>query len=119
MGLDQYAFAVDNDNQVKIASWRKHNRLQGWMTTLAETKGVIQKGDEFNCIDLEIDKEDLNKLEESITSFKLPKTGGFFFGLDSYSDSINYSHHNDDMAFVAKARKALGNGFRVVYSCWY
>ena len=39
MGLDQYAYARpprkrNSDDDVAIAEWRKHNRLQGWMQEL-------------------------------------------------------------------------------------
>ena len=43
MGLDQYAYKrdadEDEDGNITIAEWRKHNRLQGWMEDLWEDKG--------------------------------------------------------------------------------
>ena len=44
MGLDQYAYARpprkrNSDNDIQVAEWRKHNRLQGWMEHLWQSKG--------------------------------------------------------------------------------
>ena len=88
MGLDQYAYRIKNGEALEIAYWRKHNRLQGWMENLWVQRGKPnpQKDedgnviDEFNCVDLELDEEDLDKLEESLDSKELPETSGFFFG---------------------------------------
>ena len=75
MGLDQYATARKGDaitddegdtyyeDSIELAYWRKHPNLQGWMENLYHEKG----GDEsFNCVDLELDLEDLDALEESL-----------------------------------------------------
>lgn len=129
MGLDQYAFAV-NPNYVKeseedrggseeIAYWRKHNRLQGFMSKLAIKKGLVKSDAEFNCVDLELTEEDLGELEQAIISFKLPETNGFFFGSDSYGNDKNGHLHDQDMAFLANAGEALKQGFKVVYNCWW
>ena len=89
MGLDQYAYKekseYDSDTQTRttirtqIAYWRKHNRLHGWMESLWD-------GGTFNCVDLALDEEDLDRLETTILDKELPETGGFFFGNDSYED---------------------------------
>ena len=44
MGLDQYGYARpprkrNSEDDVQIGEWRKHNRLQGWMQQLWESKG--------------------------------------------------------------------------------
>ena len=41
MGLDQYAYAVAHEGaeQEQLTTWRKHNRLHGWMEQLWEDKG--------------------------------------------------------------------------------
>ena len=49
MGLDQY---LQKRNTETIGTWRKHNRLQGWMENLYVSKGGM---DEFNCKDLTLD----------------------------------------------------------------
>lgn len=118
MGLDQYASQVKGEDAQELAYWRKHNRLQGWMEDLYARKGG--EG-EFNCVDLELTEEDLDELESAIDNRNLPETGGFFFGSDSYSDyeDEEWGYLNTDREFIEKAREALGEGWKVVYSCWW
>jgi len=123
MGLDQYAYArpVDvesngGDNNEELATWRKHNRLQGWM----EEKFYQQnnEAEEFNCIEMELKASDLKELESTILNKSLPMTGGFFFGNDSYEEYEEY-HKKIDMKFLIDARKALQQGKKVYYNCWW
>jgi len=127
MGLDQTAFKVKSDydsdsltdttTKTELHYWRKHNRLQGWMEELWRSKG----GDgEFNLVDVHIDEGDLDKLEAAILNKELPECGGFFFGNDSYDDyEGQYGYKDDDIEFIGKARKALADGWKIVYSCWW
>ena len=127
MGLDQTAYQVKSDydsdsrtettTKTELHYWRKHNRLQGWMEELWRSKG----GDgEFNLVDVTLDEDDLDRLEAAIQTKKLPETGGFFFGSDSYEDyEGEYGYKDSDIEFVQKARKALQGCWRVVYSCWW
>jgi len=134
MGLDQNAYTEDKNGEAEhLADWRKHNRLQGWMEELWEGKGrpSIDEKDEgnpmgdFNCVPLELDSDDLDRLEADLDDFNLPETNGFFFGGDSYlhegenGSSSNYYHKETDYQFVRDARKALKRGKKVFYSCWY
>lgn len=121
MGLDQYAFAIDNNGEKEeIAYWRKHPNLQGFMENLWESKG--RPGDrnennimgDFNCIPVELDYDDLQELEAAITNGELPSTCGFFFGENSDEE---YRH--EDLEFVEKARQALDSGKTVVYDSWW
>lgn len=118
MGLDQFAYAVDNTGEkVELAYWRKHPNLQGWMEDLWISKGrpnAHEDSDDFNCIPVELTKEDLDSLEQDVTNANLPDTVGFFFG--SNSDAI---YGQQDLEFVRKARKALDNGLTVVYDSWW
>jgi hypothetical protein len=124
MGLDQFAFAIDNNgSKEEIAYWRKHPNLQGWMENLWEHKGRpgledANMGDDslghFNCIPLELNKEDLEDLEDAVRGSGLPSTTGFFFG----GDSDNY-YKPQDLEFIRKARKALDSGLTVVYDSWW
>ena len=123
MGLDQYATArrgearTDDEgytyyeDSMELAYWRKHPNLQGWMENLYHEKG----GDEsFNCVDLELDLEDLDALEESLDEEALPETAGFFFGGnadDHYAEA--------DREFIVAARAAIKQGYTVVYSSWW
>lgn len=119
MGLDQYAWKVTGNKREEIAYWRKHNRLQGWMENLWHSKGGAG---EFNCVDVELDEEDLDELEIKIKERKLPPTDGFFFGTDSYRISDDYHGYEDeptDLQFIEDARKVISKGDKVVYSCWW
>jgi hypothetical protein len=135
MGLDQYAYARpprkrNSDDDVAIAEWRKHNRLQGWMQELWEYKGRpnAKQGADFNCVELSLTSEDIDLLEEAILNFDLPETNGFFFGSDSYfwtdendephADN-DYWYKQSDLAFIKEARKMLEKKHRIFYSSWY
>ena len=124
MGLDQFAFAVDNNGEKEeLACWRKHPNLQGWMENLWESKGRPNAhegensngmGSDFNCVELELTEQDLVYLEYAITYSELPVTEGFFFGSDSDEE-----YREQDLEFVEKARKALDKGMTVVYDSWW
>lgn len=121
MGLDMYAFTtaepiaaeVDfaSENATEIAYWRKHPNLHGWMETLYRAKGGADA--DFNCVNLALTAEDLDRLEADINANVLPYTEGFFFGA---SDGSEREH---DLAFVAKARAALAEGHTVFYTSWW
>jgi hypothetical protein len=118
MGLDQFAYAVDKDNnKTELAYWRKHPNLQGWMENLWEEKGrpfAEKYQEEFNCVPLELTKEDLDSLEQALDSNSLPETAGFFFGSNSDNE-----YRQQDVEFIAVARKALDSGLSVVYDSWW
>ena len=123
MGLDQYAYAVDNNGEKsELTYWRKHPNLQGWMESLWESKGRPGRRDdedsnvmsEFNCVPLELNRDDLDDLEDAVVGSGLPETCGFFFG----SDSDDY-YKRQDLDFIRKAREALDNGLTVVYDSWW
>ena len=122
MGLDQYAMVREKFKEVMY--WRKHNRLQGWMTQLWMERTGNEDTTQFNCVDLILRSEDIDKLERDIKNRKLPETGGFFFGDDSYGygdDDETYEKYYlpDDMAFIKSAKEALDEGKEVVYTCWW
>jgi hypothetical protein len=123
MGLDQFAFAVaNNGSKEEIAYWRKHPNLQGWMENLWASKGrpglTEDNSDnmlgDFNCIPLELNKDDLDDLEDTVRGSGLPSTCGFFFG----QDSDDY-YKEKDLEFIGKARDALDSGLTVVYDSWW
>jgi hypothetical protein len=123
MGLDQYAFAIDNNGEKEeLAYWRKHPNLQGWMENLWESKGrpgltEDNSGNmlgDFNCIPLELNIDDLDDLEDAVRGSALPETGGFFFGSNSDDE-----YKEEDLEFIRKAREALDNGLTVMYDSWW
>ncbi|MCA1494777.1 phosphoglycerate kinase [Ensifer sp. NBAIM29] len=122
MGLDMYACtlreppAAPVDFEVEEATtplhyWRKHPNLHGWMERLYREKGG--KDANFNCLNLQLTAEDLDRLETAIRDRTLPHTEGFFFGVSDGSEV------DDDLAFVAKARDALAAGLAVFYVSWW
>jgi hypothetical protein len=135
MGLDQYAFArkgepfnyraenlfgeeqeyVGYPEQNEIAYWRKHPNLQGWMERRwREKNGHQVDNKEFNCVDFELDTEDLESLELDVLQHNLPPTTGFFFGENSDEE-----YFSSDLSFVKRAKEAIQNGYTVVYSSWW
>jgi hypothetical protein len=91
--------------------WRKHPNLHGWMEQLYRDQGGDE--DSFNCVPVVLTLDDLDRLEEAIKANELPHTSGFFFG---ESDGTEV---DDDLAFVAKAREAIGQGLNVFYDSWW
>lgn len=124
MGLDMYAFITrerfdtdvdfkpsDNHDVHQLHYWRKHPNLHGWMEQRYRLKGG--KDAVFNCARLTLDVLDLDELERTVRDGCLPSTSGFFFG---QSDG---SEHDDDLAFIARARQALAQGYSVFYDSWW
>jgi hypothetical protein len=127
MGLDQYAYAreiVKDDEEaepvdIDIAYWRKHNRLEGWMENLYRDKHP-DSNREFNCVDLELTEEDINRLEKDVITKSLPRTQGFFFGEDSYNDEEwSKKDMEKDLQFINDARQYLKDGYKIIYSSWW
>ena len=135
MGLDMYAHARpprkrNSDDDICIAEWRKHNRLQGWMQELWESKGCpnAKEDGDFNCVELQLNAQDIDELEDAILTMSMPESNGFFWGSDSFfwtdEDGNDYPENSyyyleQDLEFVTEARKMLDKGYRVFYSCWY
>ena len=128
MGLDQYAYkrkkGAKKDDTTEIMQWRKHNRLHGWMEQLWREKEV-EKGNyedlrsvDFNCVRLRLKMKDLNRLAKDIANQNFPETQGFFFGTDSYDQYTEY-YMESDIKFLWAAYRAIGNGEKVYYDCWW
>jgi len=124
MGLDMYAFTTDCKPakpvdfrteefhaRQEIHYWRKHPNLHGWMERLYREKGGADE--QFNCVNLELTSEDLDRLERDIRRRALPSTSGFFFGQSDGSED------HDDLAFIATARAAIRDGLTVYYWSWW
>jgi len=80
----------------------------------------------FNMITLDLTKDDLLNLKDSIQNKTLPITDGFFFGADSYHDDyLNSSYENldtnqgYDLEFVENSLRAVEHGLKVVYDSWW
>jgi hypothetical protein len=124
MGLDMWVFSTDykpkkqvdfeipeSSESEELHYWRKHHDLHGWMENLYREKGGIKQ--EFNCILVQLTKEDIDKLEVDLTNNKLPETTGFFFG-EGKQDRIE-----DDLEFIVEAKRALNEGLTIYYDSWW
>ena len=139
MGLDMYAYTASRAGQnrefyehaefdlavqdyvtpavtkpVEIAYWRKHPHLHGWMELLWQARSNPGPDAVFNGIELELTREDIDRLEQDIQDGQLPKTRGFFFG-----DDASEHYRLQDLEFIKNARAELFLGLRVFYnSSW-
>ena len=96
----------------EIHYWRKHPNLQGWMEELYYYKGG--ESPEFNCVNVQLTWEDLEKLEQNIKEGLLPETRGFFFGNNSDEE-----YREETLEFVEKGLESIKNGYDVYYSSWW
>jgi hypothetical protein len=134
MGLDQYGFtrqskptqlaltgtvvmepASDTELTVEqqsteIAYWRKHPNLQGFMAILWKERNPSDTDDDFNCQELVLTTEDLDRIEFCVVNRCLPATQGFFFGSDRDEE-----YRDTDIEFIDKARTAIAEGLEVYY----
>lgn len=125
MGLDMYAYTAPSDligantdvdvdalrGVERLHYWRKHPNLHGWMEALYRGKGG--KAEVFNLVSVRLTAEDLDALERAIREDRLPETTGFFFGESRPEEKA------EDLAFITKARAALGEGKAVLYDSWW
>lgn len=122
MGLDMYAFTLARppcaevdfncgDRGTVLHTWRKHPNLHGWFERLYYAKGGTSH--RFNCDNLVLTRQDLDRLEADLRAMRLPHTTGFFFGESDGSEL------DDDLQFVAEAREAIAARLTVVYSSWW
>ena len=127
MGLDQFAFINAKTVKDKNGStylkgeqeitWRKHARLQEFMETLWHQKGNEK---EFNCVDLQLTKDDLEELQKQIECnyYDHFSKGGFFWGHRHQEERVS-EYLEQDKKFVADALQAVEKGNTVIYNCWY
>jgi hypothetical protein len=109
MGLDQYAFARKGEEEnIEIMSWRKHANLEGWMANLYERRGGK---DEFNCVELKLRPEDIDKLKSE--HLNLATVGGFFWGKSSYDKDRQTTE------FITLAEKYIVKGYEILYTSWW
>lgn len=101
---------IDTD----FAYWRKFNALHGWMESLYRRKGGVSK--DFNCDTVRLTLENLDELFADASNKRLAPTAGFFFGVqEPFSDDDK----QEVIDFVWKARRAISEGYVVVYSSWW
>jgi hypothetical protein len=129
MGLDMFAFRTKQkpenpvdfeldkefeESRTEIHYWRKHPDLHRWMERLYREKGG--QSSDFNCVPVELNLEDLERLETEIKVTGLEQNhGGFFFGSSQRDDSQD----TDDLEFIRDARRAIEEGDTVYYDSWW
>ena len=140
MGLDQLAYsrpsaATNDETDECLIQWRKHPNLQGWMERLwrkqkygdaTSPDPITGEGysnqtymnDPFNCEELELTADDIERLRLDIQNKTLNgghgDTTGFFFG-----DSSDEYYRETDIDFCNQAKTALDKGCKVIYySSW-
>ena len=107
-------FDLDTEFKNELQYWRKHNALHSWMENLYRAKGGTEKS--FNCIPVQLTKEDLNALIEDAKGHKLQSATGFFWGSQyDYNDEIA----NEDIEFAHKALAEIDRGNAVYYDSWW
>jgi len=149
MGLDQHAGKQKHtfrwtNNEGKTHTWegvgpfewRKHARLQEFMTRLFMSKKDIEASEgsgkawrettfgespatlpiEFDEIELSLN--DIELLEEAIKNGYKDYycDGGFFWGHQFQEESVK-DYHEKDKEFVEFAKQRLSEGKKVFYSC--
>ena len=119
----------------RLAEWRKHPNLQGWMERLWRKRkygdtanpdpitgegysNQTYLGDPFNQEEVELTLDDIKRLRLDIRNKTLNggygDTTGFFFG-----DSSDEYYRETDIDFCDKAKTALTKGCKVIYySSW-
>jgi hypothetical protein len=122
MGLDQWCHKVKSSTsedgltetitKTQLQEWRKHYPLQEWMGKLWHE----ERGNEhsFNCADMRLTKTDLDCLEKVILADELPPEEWMELTEKDKADAKAY-----DLEFIQKAREALADGWRIVYSSWW
>jgi hypothetical protein len=121
MGLDQYGFVRQKDHAQAVEFyWRKHSRLQEFMQALWADTVDGEDGEEFNCRELTLTKDDLQDLQGQIAKGyeDYVSRGGFFWGHQWQDQAVDH-YAQQDAEFVAAALDALEQGGQVEYSCWY
>jgi len=98
----------------EFAYWRKFNHLHGWMEQLYLQKGGTS--DSFNCNNVRLNLQDLERLEALAKSYAFTSTQGFFFG--PY-EPFDEEDQQTVLAFIAKARTAMAKGMAVFYDSWW
>lgn len=147
MGLDQYAGTmrtktyeyktpegdkkVDEYQMAGPFEWRKHARLQEFMSQLYMKRNNIEHKWESDELDdgetvwnpvswstIELSEEDIDELEKAANNHYSGYfcDGGFFWGHEIQEYQANY-YKEQDLEFVKFARKALANDETVIYEC--
>ena len=98
--LGEFPYKLSKPHE--LAYWRKHQKLQDWMDNLWREKGEPYPeesndprwGPSFNCVELELEWNDIQRLEDDIKN-----------GRNAFSSS--YYYREDDLKFCLDAKEQL------------
>ena len=147
MGLDQNAGKLKHEYKYEFTNkegeksthkwtnvgpfeWRKHARLQEFMTRLymkrkrIKNKWYDRGNDEWYPIEfgktnrLRLKPQDIDSLEKAVNNGYMDYfcDGGFFWGHQSQEDSAKY-YREQDLKFIEYARDRFESGKAVYYIC--
>ena len=108
MGLDQYIYAINNNNgkQQEIYYWRKHYHLHKWIEDLYKSK---HDRDIDIYMDIFLDKNDIQKFENDVNNNMSGYVDDFFGEYDQYYKEL-------DLEFIKIAYQYLNKNFYIYYS---
>ncbi len=137
MGLDQNFFVTKDDisfynkpsNSKSIQYYRGHWQLQLYLDKLYKERGGEK---DFSCANLELSKEDLLQLKETIQTFSLPRYNKYYdvyFTEEEYSkmegDQLMYARkreqesYKEDMQTIQKCLHEIEHGNKIFYRSWW
>ncbi len=119
MGLDQYARWTNTESAEpeEFKYWRKCSHIQNWFQKIYAEKTGITDPSEFNCVDVKIDFDVLNRFITDVKENKMQCTDGFFFG-HSY-DTSDPDIVSEDLRFACDCFYHLLMGHEIEYSSWW
>lgn len=129
MGLDQYAYIAKKSKDIKdiydddsttfpyivndeLAYWSKRYELQKWMFDLAKKKGFHGDRNDFNCVMVRLEEEDIEELRKEIKNRRFIKT------VDWDHDAFKMDMKRGER-FCNEAESAIEEGFAVYYDSWW
>lgn len=115
MGLDQNWIVKTEES---IHYHRKFNALQGFMANEWYQAGN-DVNEEFNCQNLEITSEILDRLEAALVNDTLNPVNGFFFGSSAKDDWYWEQIKELKETVIPDVRDRMEQGERIYYSAWY
>ena len=131
MGLDQYAgFRDENGNVKEEFYWRKHARLQKFMSIVFDYQNQNKKEKNNALSELQhlgfnggqggvkITEEIITKLEEAVKNgyYDFFASDGFFWGQQFQEEQVN-EYKTQDEEFIKWAKEQLKNKKDIGYDC--
>ncbi len=119
MGLDMWLLGIkgkgESAESVRIAYYRNHHDLHGWMENLWMQKTGKEDVFDFNCVYLRLSQKDLNRLKRDIKKKKLTKPIYPFPATNPPDDYLN----KRDLNNIYTAHALIKEGYKVFYYSWW